>query len=76
MDVQGNNLNQVDEETLALTANRLTEINLSQTNLSGPQCKELFKKMHEFTQLRILKITDVDLSPVPANVLAEAVNKV
>ena len=76
LDMHGNNLSGLEAERLALTANRLSEINLSHTKISGVQCKELFKKMQEFTKLKILKITDVDLSSVPANVLAEAVNKV
>ena len=66
----------MDAERLAATANKLSEINLNQTKISGVQCRELFKKMQEFTKLTILKISDVDLSSVPANVLAEAVNKV
>ena len=76
LDMHGNNLSGLEAERLALTANRLSEINLSHTKINGVQCKELFKKMQEFTKLKILKITDVDLSSVPANVLAEAVNKV
>ena len=76
LDIHGNNLSGVDAEKLAATANKLSEINLNQTKISGVQCRELFKKMQEFTKLTILKISDVDLSSVPANVLAEAVNKV
>ena len=76
LDLQGNNLSGVEAEKLGITANRLSEINLSQTKISGLHCKELFRKMQDFTKLRILKINDVDLSSVPANVLAQAVNKV
>lgn len=77
LDMHGNNLSGVEAEKLAVTTNKLSEINLSQTKISGGQCKELFKKMQDHTtKLKILKITDVDLSSVPANVLAEAVNKV
>ena len=40
------------------------------------QCKELFKRMVENTKLKCLKLNEVDLGSVPANILAEAVNKV
>ena len=76
LDIHGNNLSGVEAEKLAVTANKLSEINLNQTKISGVQCRELFKKMQDFTKLTVLRISDVDLSSVPANVLAEAVNKV
>ena len=71
-----NNLSEVEEENLSVIVNQLSEVNLSQTNLSGGQCKELFRKMIEGTNLKVFKINEVDLSAVPANMLAEAIIQV
>ena len=67
---------EVEEENLSVIVNQLSEVNLSQTKLSGGQCKELFRKMIEGTNLKVFKINEVDLSAVPANTLAEAIIQV
>ena len=52
------------------------KVNLSQTKLTASQAKELFKVMGDKTKIEILKINEVDLSTVPANILTEALIKV
>ena len=76
LNINCNNLSEVDEEKLSVIFNKLSELNISQTQLTGVQVKGLFKKMLEFTNLRILHMNEIDLSSVPANHLAEAVNLV
>ena len=76
LDMNNNNLSEVNEEVFSMNINKVQEVDLSQTKLTKEQLKELFKKMIEKTNLRMLKINDVDLSSVPANILAEALNLV
>ena len=44
--------------------------------MTASQAKELFKVMGDKTKIEILKINEVDLSTVPANILTEALIKV
>lgn len=74
LDINNNNLSEINEEVFAVTINKVEEVNISHTMLSREQLKELFKKMIEKTKLKILKLNDIDLSSVPANLLAEALN--
>ena len=76
LDINCNNFSEVEEEKMSVIFNKLSELNINQTNLTGLQVKGLFKKMLEFTNLKILQMNEVDLSLVPANHLAEAVNMV
>ena len=76
LDINSNNFSEVEEEKMSVIFNKLSELNINQTNLTGLQVKGLFKKMLEFTNLKILQMNEVDLSLVPANYLAEAVNMV
>ena len=76
LDLSLNCLSGLDPSKLAVIVNDVVEVNLSQTQLTVLQVKELFKVMAEKTKIQILKINEVDLSAVPANVLAEALMKV
>ena len=51
-------------------------MNLSQTNLSPSQSRAVLRVMGEKTRIKILKINELDLSSVPANILADALSKV
>ena len=92
LDLSLNNMAGIDGERLAVIINDVVEVkknlyynslnvnlpkvNLSQTKLTASQAKELFKVMGDKTKIEILKINEVDLSTVPANILAEALIKV
>ena len=76
LDLSLNCLAGVDPLKLALIMNDILEVNLSQTQLTALQVKELFKVMADKTKIQILKINEVDLSSVPANILADALIKV
>ena len=76
LDLSLNSLAGLDPLKLALIMNDILEVNLSQTQLTGLQVKELFKVMADKTKIQILKINEVDLSSVPANILADALIKV
>ena len=76
LDLSLNCLAGLDPLKLALIMNDILEVNLSQTQLTALQVKELFKVMADKTKIQILKINEVDLSSVPANILADALIKV
>ena len=92
LDLSLNNMAGIDGERLAVIINDVVEVkkdiyynslnvnlpkvNLSQTKLTASQAKELFKVMGDKTKIEILKINEVDLSTVPANILTEALIKV
>ena len=76
LDLSLNCLAGLDPLKLAVIMNDIVDLNLSQTQLTGLQVKELFKVMAEKTRVEILKINEVDLSCVPANILSDALTKV
>ena len=76
LDLSLNCLSGLDHLKLGVIMNDIAELNLSQTQLTALQVKELFKVMAEKTKIQILKINEVDLSSVPANILADALTKV
>ena len=76
LDLSLNCLSGLDHLKLGVIMNDIVELNLSQTQLTAIQVKELFRVMAEKTRTEILKINEVDLSSVPANILADALTKV
>ena len=76
LDLSLNCLGGLDPLKLAVIVNDIPEVNLSQTQLTALQVKEVFKVMAERTKIQTLKINEVDLSSVPANILADALTKV
>ena len=76
MDINQNDLSSISAEKIAYIINKLKEFNLSQTKLIGSQTKEIFEKMSELTNLKKLKINEVDLAAVPANTLSKSLNNI
>ena len=76
LDLSLNCLAGLEPLKLGLIVNDIAELNLSQTQLTALQVKEVFKVMAERTKIQTLKINEVDLSSVPANILADALTKV
>merc|ERR550519_987593 len=75
LNLEGINLSEVPADLLATAVSRLRNVNLGITDMTTDQCVTVLDASRSSTTLTDLDLADIDLSGVPADLLATAVSR-
>ena len=74
LDLGQNRLAGLPDLPFSMVVSRIPELNLANCRLSGGQARALFGQLSESSAVTSFKVSDNDLSSVPANIFAKAAN--
>ena len=75
LNISQNQISKVNPDTLAKAVNSMEQVNLHNAKLTGGQVEAVFQEMSGTTRLHMLSMGHVNISTVPANTAATALNR-